>query len=343
VILVSGYYGFDNLGDEAILSSLCADLAELGVSRRELVVPSGNPEKTAAEHGVSVLGRFDVRGIWRTLSSARCLISGGGSLLQDVTSRRSIAYYLSLVEMAQARKVPVIMYAQGLGPIRSRFFKAWTARTFRRAAACSVRDKDSLSFLAGLGVPEEQIVLGADPVFGRPFAERAEKPLHRLLLNLRPYASWTGQQELWVQHISRWRQEGWEVEFLPLGPGDAELGAFLQSRLLGLTVRPRPGLGEVEQVFHGAALCLSMRLHGVVFSALNDCQPVGINYDPKVASLCAQLQVPWIEVNHLGQLPELVGRVLEEGEQLRRDYRLALRELQQRAECNRRVLAQVLR
>ena len=127
MILVSGYYGFDNLGDEAILSSLCADLAELGVSRRELVVPSGNPEKTAAEHGVSVLGRFDVRGIWRTLSSARCLISGGGSLLQDVTSRRSIAYYLSLVEMAQARKVPVIMYAQGLGPIRSRFFKAWTA------------------------------------------------------------------------------------------------------------------------------------------------------------------------------------------------------------------------
>lgn len=127
MILVSGYYGFGNLGDEAILAALCQDLVSLGISRRQIVVPSGNPQQTAAEHGVSVLGRCDLKGIWRVLSSARCMVSGGGSLLQDATSKRSLPYYLSLVELALLRRVPVVMYAQGLGPISSGPYKSWTA------------------------------------------------------------------------------------------------------------------------------------------------------------------------------------------------------------------------
>jgi polysaccharide pyruvyl transferase CsaB len=342
VILVSGYYGFDNLGDEAILAALCQDLAALGVSRREIAVPSGNPAKTAALHGVTALGRFDLPGIWRALSSARCLISGGGSLLQDVTSRRSIPYYLSLVELALLLRVPVVMYAQGLGPIGSGFFRAWTARAYRRAAACSVRDGESLAFLAELGVPRERIVLAADPVFAREPAASGGGT-GKLLLNLRPYPAWAQEQELWVEILGRWLGEGYRVEFVPLGPGDAELGALLQSRLPGLQLRAQVELQEVDAVFQGAQLCIAMRLHGVIFSALNGCLPLGINYDPKVAAICAQLRVPHVEVGGLRQLPELVDLVLAEYEERRAECLLALGELRRRAEHNRRLLAQVLR
>ena len=109
MILVSGYYGFDNLGDEAILAALCQDLAALGVSRREIAVPSGNPAKTAALHGVTALGRFDLPGIWRALSSARCLISGGGSLLQDVTSRPVSYTHLDVYK----RQPPHLLFFRG--------------------------------------------------------------------------------------------------------------------------------------------------------------------------------------------------------------------------------------
>ncbi|MDI9439622.1 MAG: polysaccharide pyruvyl transferase CsaB [Limnochordia bacterium] len=343
MILVSGYYGFGNLGDEAILAALCQDLVSLGISRRQIVVPSGNPQQTAAEHGVSVLGRCDLKGIWRVLSSARCMVSGGGSLLQDATSKRSLPYYLSLVELALLRRVPVVMYAQGLGPISSGPYKSWTARVYKRAAACSVRDEDSLRFLEELGVPEEKIVLAADPVFARGLAANTGERTRRLLLNLRPHEGWPEQSSLWLEHLLRWEQEGWSVEFLPLGPGDQELGAFLQTRCPGLKVHAKPELSNLDRMFQGAALCISMRLHGLIFSALNDCQPVGVNYDPKVAAVCAQLRVPYVELGELGRLPELVSQVLTAMEEQRQGYQRALGELQRRTAGNRRVLAQVLR
>lgn len=343
MILVSGYYGFDNLGDEAILAALCRDLEALGISRSQVVVPSGNPEKTAAVHGVTALPRYDLRGVWRALGSARFLVSGGGSLLQDVTSRRSLPYYLILAEMAFLRRVPVVMYAQGLGPIQSGIYRRWTARAYRRAAACTVRDEDSLRFLQELGVPREKVVLAADPVFGQRAVNQSGPRQRRLLLNLRPYRAWPEQEAIWAEHVRAWQQAGWSVEFLPLGPGDDELGEALRGSCPGLKIHPQPDLGSMEVVFQGAALCISMRLHGLVFSALQDCQPLGLNYDPKVAAICGQLQVPYVEVSGLADLPERMGQVLEEVEERRRSYRQALQELRRRTEHNRRALAQVLR
>lgn len=343
MILASGYYGFGNLGDEAILAALCRDLESLGIHRQEIVVPSGDPERTAREHGVRTLARYDLKAIWKALGSARLLVSGGGSLLQDVTSKRSIPYYLTLVELALLRRVPVVMYAQGLGPIRSSLYCSWTARAYKRATACSVRDEASLGFLRSLGVPDEKVVLAADPVFGWGLSAADGSRTGRLVLNLRPYHSWTNQQDFWVDQISRWQRAGWAVEFLPLGPGDRDLGEFLRKRCPRLIVAPQADLAGVNGVFKGAELCISMRLHGIIFSVLNDCQPVGINYDPKVEAICTQLRVPHLDVSSLGRMPELVEQVLADGEQRRKSYRRALAGLQRRAENNRRVLAQVLR
>lgn len=343
MILVSGYYGYGNLGDEAILAALCRDLESLGVSRHEIVVPSGNPEYTKAVHGVAALGRFDLAGIWRTLASARCLVSGGGSLLQDVTSRRSLPYYLTLVELALLRRVPVVMYAQGLGPIQSKVYRSWTVRAFRLAAACSVRDGESLCFLQELGLPEEKVILTADPVFAQGPSPGEELGQNRLLLNLRPYQYWPEQKQVWLEHLARWRGQGWTVEFVPVGPGDGRLGAELKALFPELKVHPQPGLDQVTEVFQGADLCLSMRLHGVIFSALSGCQPVGISYDPKVAAICRQLAVPHVAAAAVEELAAVVDQAVQDREEWRGRFRQALGELQGRAELNRQLLAQVLR
>lgn len=341
--MVSGYYGFGNLGDEAILAALCKDLVALDFGLKDILVLSHDPEQTAAQHGVAAVPRYDLKAIWHALGTAEVFISGGGSLLQDVTSRRSIPYYLGLVELALLRKVPVVMYGQGLGPIRNRFFRSWVGRTFKKSSAASVRDAGSLEFLLGCGVRQEQVELCADPVFQEEMVVSPCPDRSKILLNLRPYYRWEQQQSLWLEHLASWQREGFVVEFIPLGPGDWEMGCLLQEAYPAVKVHPRLTLDSYAQVFTGAGLCISMRLHGLIFSALHDCLPVGLNYDPKVRALCTQLKIPCWEIGNIADLAAGIEPLVHRAEQHRLDYRRSLEELRSGAMQNRTVLAKVLR
>lgn len=340
--MVVGYYGFANLGDEAILHALCEDLEAVGVRREEIVVLSQNPQQTELEHGVSALPRYNLQAIWRALGSARLLVSGGGSLLQDVTSKRSIPYYLGIVELARLRKVPTIMYGQGLGPVHSKFFQRWVKRAFQTSAGASVRDQDSLQFLLDLGLPQEKITLAADPVFQWESLPRG-KPEQKILLNLRPYSLWEEQKSRWLEHLQLWQDRGYQLEFVPLGPGDLEIGSFLKSKFPHLKVHTDVRLRDLIEIFSGARLFISMRLHGLIFSVLHDCLPIGLNYDPKVVAICNQLKIPYWEIGNLPSLGKGVGEVLASEEQYQLAYQRARQALKKRALLNRQVLARVLR
>ena len=88
-VVISGYYGFDNFGDDAILSVLCDKLKSLNAG---VTVISSNPSKTANDYGVKAVKNFDIKTLVKTIKSSDILISGGGSLLQDVTSLKSLLY-----------------------------------------------------------------------------------------------------------------------------------------------------------------------------------------------------------------------------------------------------------
>lgn len=343
MILVSGYYGFDNLGDEAILDVLCADLLALDIKDEDIVVLSNNPEQTTKRLGVAALSRYDLKAIWSSLGKARLFISGGGSLLQDVTSRRSIPYYLGLVELAFLRKVPVVMYGQGLGPVQSNLFRAWVGRAFKRSLACSVRDASSLQLLLDLGVPEGKIELCADPVFQHELVTSQGPRTHQILLNLRPYTGWDRHQRLWQEQMRLWQNKGFGVEFIALGPGDLEMGRDLQESCAALRIHSGLTLDTLRQVFGGVDLCVSMRLHGLIFSALHDCLPIGLNYDPKVEAICQQLEIPFWELDLLAELDSGIDEVLQNADQHRLRYQRALRNLRDGALRNRAMLARVMR
>lgn len=343
VIMVSGYYGFANLGDEAILDSLCTDLTSLGFGRKDILVLSANPELTEAQHGVRALPRYDLRQIWRALGSSRCLISGGGSLLQDVTSKRSIPYYLGLVELAQLRKVPVVMYGQGIGPVQSSFLRVWVKRSFQLSQANSVRDQGSLQLLRELGVDPKNIQLCADPVFGQARSTITKPQGRRLLLNLRPYSKWSAQKGIWLDLLREWHTQGFEVEFAPLGPGDSEIGESLKTMWPDLNVHPNLTLESYKGIYERASLCISMRLHGVIFSALQDVLPVGLNYDPKVEAISTQLGIPLWDLDDVASLGIGVSQVLMDLAYYKEAYQKALIELNKGALANRTMLAQVLK
>ena len=130
-IILSGYYGFDNAGDEAVLAALCQILRNR-LPEAQLVALSAKPEQTAAALDVRAVNRWDKAALRAELQDAALFCSGGGSLLQDVTSVRSVWYYTSLLRLAQKQGVPTIVLAQGLGPLRTGLGRWLTRRALSR-------------------------------------------------------------------------------------------------------------------------------------------------------------------------------------------------------------------
>ena len=114
-ILISGYYGFDNIGDESILRTLVTSLRER-IPNCSLTVLSHDPAATREKYGVEAVERMSPLAIARAVRRCDMLISGGGSLLQDVTSSKSLHYYLAIIRFAQLLGKKVLIYSQGIGP-----------------------------------------------------------------------------------------------------------------------------------------------------------------------------------------------------------------------------------
>lgn len=179
--MLSGYYGFRNSGDEAVLMGILQALDEAGKERGlrvEPVVLSGDPAWTARQYGVKAVPRMNPAAVWRALRESDGLISGGGSLLQDATGWGSIPYYLGVIEMARWCGKPVFIYAQGIGPVHRRVFRPLIARAFNRCAYVSVRDEESAAMLRAFGVAGERIEVVPDPAMGLA-TEEASAPLER--------------------------------------------------------------------------------------------------------------------------------------------------------------------
>jgi len=344
VIVVSGYHGFGNLGDEAILAVLCEDLASLGIPRADILVLSGDPGSTSKAYGVQSLERYALGKIWNAIGSAQLLVSGGGSLFQDVTSKRSIPYYLAIIEMAFRRGVPVALYGHGIGPISMRTYRKLVARAFLKSAGFTLRDAFSAQLLRSLKVPVPESAVAVDPVFQ---LETSDVPpeirdVPTIGLNLRPYPGWKGQISTWAKVLQELLGAGWALRFIPIGPGDEELGVALQGKVPGLELGPRLELASFRQDLSELDMFISMRLHGVILGALSGTIPIALNYDPKIHAVCAQIGCRCVELVELKLVPRIAGDVVRNYAMNHTEQAAQLERLRQSAYRNREMLRQVL-
>ncbi|MFC3747541.1 polysaccharide pyruvyl transferase CsaB [Paenibacillus sp. GCM10012306] len=168
-IVISGYYGFQNSGDEAVLQSILNALqkqsAAAGVSI-EPVVLSIDPEWTTANYGVKSVHRMKLKEVRKAIAESSGLISGGGSLLQDVTGSKTIPYYLGIIKLAQWMGKPTFIYAQGIGPVNRKLFHPLIKSVFRKCAYISVRDEQSRQLLHSMGLGGKTVEVVPDPVMG---------------------------------------------------------------------------------------------------------------------------------------------------------------------------------
>lgn len=184
-IVLSGYYGFRNSGDEAVLKSILLALEEEGLTSGidiKPVVLSNDPEWTRRTYGVEAVHRMKFSEVRKAIKSSDGLISGGGSLLQDATGVMTIPYYLGFIKLAQWMGKPTFVYAQGIGPVKRKFFRPLIAAVFRRCDYISVRDAESVALLRSMGLRGGDVEVVPDPVMALTLPEggsSADSPVER--------------------------------------------------------------------------------------------------------------------------------------------------------------------
>ena len=304
--VISGYYGYGNLGDDAILLSISRQLAALEPPIR-LTVLSRNPKKTTASYGLRAIDRFSPLAVYGALRRADLLISGGGSLLQDHTSARSLRYYLTVIRLAQHFHHPVFLWANGIGPLYRPAGRESVRKTLEGCSCITLRDGDSLATLRALGVTRQDVVVTEDPAFALDIPPK-EYALERLRqLELSPEAPIIGISVRRTEGMAQ-AVEGFaeladrivralhsQVAFLVMQePGDAEVSREIMARmeeparLISTPEHPEDMLGIIS-CMDGL---VSTRLHTIIFAAKARVPVVGCVYDPKVAAFLKALQMP---------------------------------------------------
>ena len=294
-IMISGYYGFDNTGDEAVLLSIIQALyKECKKESLEIIVLSNQPEKTSKTYDVTSINRWDIKMIYKEIKRCDLLISGGGSLLQDVTSNKTIPYYLLIIKMAQVLKKKVVFYAQGYGPVNHGYNNFLVKKVMNKVEHIFVRDIGSQKSLREIGVTRTPIVVTADPVIGM----KTQKQLPIAVTNsLKPsegkvrvgiyLRSWKNDQlliEKMHQLCNLLAKEGIEIFFIPMQhPEDIEFlkGISLEGSQQHSITAPL----DVEEVFTLTGemdLVIGMRLHALIIATAQQVPVVALSYDPKV-------------------------------------------------------------
>ncbi len=284
-ILLCGYYGFGNLGDGLLLSHLCQALCAKGL---RLSVVFGAHEEPPS--GVAAVRRYRLFGLIRELRGTGAFVLGGGSLLQDATSLRSLYYYLALLRLARLCGRPTMLCANGLGPL-SPSSLALCRRVLARVDVITLRDSASYRLVKGMGLSRPRIALTADPVMAQSVARRSPSAVPPYLLVCPKGRAWAiGAVARGVAVFALGRGLG--VRVLAMNRReDGGSSAELAQRLVALGVKailvtsPR----SAKAVAAGAELVLSGRLHGLILSVAAGVPAVGLGSDPKLAAFLGDM------------------------------------------------------
>ncbi len=337
-VIVAGYYGFGNGGDEALLLSVLQMLP----AKAEPIVLSQRPLHTEQQYGVKAIDRWNGWQVLRLLRSADVFIWGGGSLMQDSSSWRNPLYYGGLMGLAQLLGLRTVAWAQGIGPLQWRWTR-WLARhCLQGCTAVSVRDRASAALLDRWNI---SYTLAPDPVWALAAKDYSSTwPELAIAIVLRTHPLLTCERLAVLQQALVQLQVATKAHLVLMPFQSSDLGiaqqlhaAMSSTAQIVCVDDPRQLKGALRQV----ELAIAMRLHGLILAAAEGVPVFGLSYDPKVTQLLEEQNLPGYELSDLPTDPAEIARnwLAQFGQQgLDGERREAL---QQRALLHQQVLERV--
>lgn len=313
--VICGAYGMGNAGDEAILEAIVGELRSIDPAL-PITVMTRDPKGAAARLGVRAAHTFDLLAFRRAVRHAALYVNGGGSLIQDVTSRRSLWYYLSTLRIAKDCGAKVLMYGCGIGPVLYKSDEKHAVRVLDGCVdAITLREPDSLDTLRRWGVTGPELILASDPALTLPAAKRsdvdellrragAETDGRYICFALRRWPGFAEKAAAFAAAgVHAYKKYGLTPLFLSINhKNDGDAAQLVCDRLDGVPHLTIPGPLPTPMTIGIMArmdAVVSMRLHGLIFAAGQGVPLIGVSYDPKVTAFLRCVSAECIELDAL--------------------------------------------
>lgn len=305
-ILISGYYGFKNSGDDAILTAILEGLRTYKKDVKILVL-SKNPAETKRIYGVDAANRFNFVEVRRAIKNSKVFLNGGGNLIQDGTSTRSLMYYLTTILMAKRFGLKIMLYANGIGPVKKTLNRAITAKVIDKADVITLREEASLREIKDLGITKPQVILTADPAFTlKPCEDKEteeilekegiskETPLVGISLR-----KWKNLQE-YVKQVAgaadyMYEKHGITSVLIPMHyPHDIAIGNEVAALMKHKphVIKNKYNVSQTLGLIQSMDMVIGMRLHTLIYGASLQVPVIGLIYDPKVEGFLEYIKQP---------------------------------------------------
>jgi polysaccharide pyruvyl transferase CsaB len=299
-VMLSGYYGYANSGDDALLDAVIKSL------RREredlsILVLSRNPQETMRDYGVFSVHRLNFFRVKKYMKRSRLIVYGGGSHMQDNTSTRSLVYYTFIIRLAKKLGMRVMLYGNGIGPLSKPRNIKKARKALNICDFISLRDPDSMEYIKTIGVDNPNVALSVDPVFSLNFDD-FDKGLPAgintgangfFAVSLRP---WENNEPLFVEKIAdviNYTAERYSLTpiLIPMQPIDTiilkETAKRLACEHVFLTeVYPYK---TIMSVISKTEFAICMRLHTLIYAVSVGIPIIGLVYDPKVTNFISYM------------------------------------------------------
>ena len=282
-LVIAGAYGCGNRGDELMLENLLRD-GRAAAPECAVTVLSHRPKETARRFDVDSLYYLNVPAIRRRMKSARALVFGGGNLLQDATSRRSLVYYLALLRKGKQSGCRTLLHGAGLGPLSPRGWAKCTAALNECADTIVFRERDCSAAAREHGLlVSPRRGRGAPPFpaeYARAAAEIAAK-------------------------------RGWKLRYIAMNVRqDLPLCRALVSETGGEAAAAPEDTAALTRLFASARLTVSMRLHALTLSYLAGTPAFGIDGDGRIAAFAKECGIPYRAVEECGDIAAALEEAL---------------------------------
>jgi len=295
-IFIFGYYGFDNAGDDAILETIVRELKKRD-EELSIDILTYNYERTAQIPGINPISRSKMFSMLNAIRKSDLVISGGGTLMQDITSSRSLYFYLGIIVLAKLLGKKVMFFCNGMGPINKNLNNKLLKLILKKIDFMTLRDEKSMAFLKRLGVAKKAKTC-ADTAFLMESAERRriddimkiegiDDTKQVVGISVRKWFNDENTIEVMSRFIDELGKQNKEVVLFPMMlPDDVEIAEEIQKRS-GTKFKILAGKytpAEIAGIVGRCESIIGMRLHFLIFGSIFGVPMIGLEYDPRVGA-----------------------------------------------------------
>jgi len=294
--VLSGYFGFNNSGDDALLKALINDLNGAYPDAR-IAVLSRKPALTKKQYRVDSIGRMNLCKVSSLMRKSKVLLSGGGSLIQDETSSKSLWYYLAIIKLAKKCGMRVMQIANGIGPVNRNFNRKLSAKVINNNVdVVTLREKTSAEEFVNMGIklPYEITVDPAVSLNGigknavkRILAENGIPDGDYVCVSIRDWKQFAPGFRRSLANALDYICEKYNknIVFLPMQyPVDITISKSVISKMRNKAyILEKPcEIEETIGVIGSSSLVIAMRLHALVYAVSCGVGVIALKYDPKI-------------------------------------------------------------